>query len=191
MIKDFFALKIFESRMLDYNGDTAPALETQILEKGTRYITGVMTLSQQYLVQDTVPNIDKIFKFINHSVHYYWQQLGYRGTPHMKYHWANINIPGGATMMHDHAPSAVSGCFYIDVPPDSGDLFLSNPMEILLRHQPFEEHMIRHNEFAFDHKIEVSNGLLVMWPGYLVHRSGMNASDKNRILLGFDVDFDE
>ena len=194
MIQDIFALKIFRANMIGYETirlETSCAIEAQVLEKGTRYITGVTVLQQQDLNQDLVPNIKNIFQFIDLNIKYYWQQLGYKGRPRLKYHWANVNFPDGATLMHDHAPSPLAGCFYVDVPENSGDLFLANPLEILLRYQPFEEQSIRHNEFPFDHRIEVSNGMLVMWPGYLVHRSGTNHSGKNRVLIGFDVDFEE
>ena len=48
--------------------ETSCAIEAQVLEKGTRYITGVTVLQQQDLNQDLVPNIKNIFQFIDLNI---------------------------------------------------------------------------------------------------------------------------
>jgi len=192
---EIFSTKIFEQKMPGYDElgrDILPVLQDLILQNGVLYnLQNLYTLNRQYFELADLPHGAEIHAFIHASIRHYWRLLGYRGSPKIKYHWANINMPGGATLMHDHAPSPIAGCFYISVPDNSGNLYLANPNEVLLRHQPYNEDQVRHHIFSFDHEVQVQSGKLVMWPGYLVHRSAKNMSYQNRVLIGFDVDFAE
>ena len=147
----------------------------------------VVTLTNEHIDISRVPGATEVVQFISNSIDDYWVQLGYRSKPVIKNVWANINPPGGMVHVHDHAPSALSGCFYINCESNAGDLYISHPDELLLRHQPYDSEQLRHNHFTFDYKVEVQPGSLVIWPGYLRHRSGVNESTTDRIIFGFDV----
>ena len=151
------------------------------------YQGGLHTLPGSRFKIEELPHGERMLSFIELNADRYWKSLKYRGSPRLKFHWAQRNPTGGSTtLLHDHARSPVAGCFYIDMPTQGGQLVLKNPMESQLVSQPFPADNMGHNKSMFDHLMDPSNGELIMWPGYLWHSTQPNLSGSARLLLAFD-----
>jgi hypothetical protein len=83
--------------------------------------------------------------------------------------WLNIMQPGDITYPHTHdeADELLSGVYYIDVPPDSGKLLLTQGAQRL--------------------EIEPRAGRFVFFAPDVMHEVTRNESDRPRISVGFNV----
>lgn len=83
--------------------------------------------------------------------------------------WLNIMQPGDITFPHTHdaGDELLSGVYYIDVPPDSGKLLLTQGAERL--------------------EIEPRAGRFVFFMPDLMHEVTRNESDLPRISVGFNI----
>jgi hypothetical protein len=83
--------------------------------------------------------------------------------------WLNIMQPGDITWPHTHdaGEELLSGVYYIDVPPDSGKLLLTQGAQHL--------------------EIEPRAGGFVFFAPDLMHEVTRNESDRPRISVGFNV----
>ena len=145
------------------------------------------TLGGHPLDLDKIQGGPEIMKFINDNIESYWKELNYRGNPRIKHIWVNVIEPGGTVTIHDHAPIAAVGCFYVAVEENSGSLYVSHPDELLLRHQPYDEEYIKKCNYSFDHEFKPGPGTLILFPGYVRHRTGVNETAKDRVMIGFNV----
>lgn len=97
--------------------------------------------------------------------------------------WANINGKGASNNFHNHPNSLLSGCYYIDVPPSSGDLVLRDPREIAYMLQP----PLRTGNKAPVTMLKPVPGMLVIFPAWLLHAVAANQSDADRVSVAFNV----
>jgi hypothetical protein len=83
--------------------------------------------------------------------------------------WLNIMQPGDITWPHTHdaGDELLSGVYYIDVPPDSGKLLLTQDVQCL--------------------EIEPRAGRFVFFAPDVMHEVTRNESDRPRISVGFNV----
>jgi hypothetical protein len=83
--------------------------------------------------------------------------------------WLNIMQPGDITCPHTHdaGDELLSGVYYIDVPPDSGKLLLTQGAQRL--------------------EIEPRAGRFVFFAPDVMHEVTRNESDRPRISVGFNV----
>ncbi len=94
-------------------------------------------------------------------------------------YWININYPGNYNVRHRHE-GFMSGCVYIKVPENSGDLLLH-------RHSLFNakyKHLTKHTYPT--HDIKPETGLLLLFPMYLDHEVTVNNSNDTRISIAFN-----
>ena len=91
--------------------------------------------------------------------------------------WATVHDSCMSHLHHVHENSAVSGVYYVNVPPGSGDLILEDPRGA-------------HPPFGLRHVVKPRPGLAVLFPSWLVHgvapSCGLTASNP-RISLSFNV----
>ena len=97
--------------------------------------------------------------------------------------WVNVNAPGTYQEFHNHAGFHVSGCYYIDVPADSGDFIIRSPHPLVVFPGVNEE-------TDYTAEIEVFRpvaGSLVVFPSMVDHRVTKNESTESRISLAFNA----
>ena len=101
--------------------------------------------------------------------------------------WANINPFGGSNMPHNHPGAIFSGVFYLQCPDKSGDIHFTHPA--VNQNYHFNEHTVTeyNNINAGSRPITPKPGMLLMFPGYQNHYVNANLSDKDRIILGFNM----
>jgi uncharacterized protein (TIGR02466 family) len=97
--------------------------------------------------------------------------------------WININYKNNYNARHHHYQCALSGCFYIDVPENSGNIYFMRGG--LQSHYPFHSF----NSQLFHEYVEYkpSNGRLLIFPAWLEHEVGPNNSDDPRISIAFNI----
>lgn len=90
--------------------------------------------------------------------------------------WGNINPPHAANLGHVHE-HALSGAYYLEVPPDSGRLAFLDP-RIRNRGEQGEDRVFN---------IATAPGGCVLFPAWLEHFVEPNRSDAERLSLAFNL----
>jgi uncharacterized protein (TIGR02466 family) len=99
--------------------------------------------------------------------------------------WVNILKPGGSHSGHIHPHSAVSGTFYVAVPPGSGALKLEDPRLPMLMAAPGRSadapEEVRNFVYA-----EPAEAMVFLWESWLRHEVMPNAAKSERISISFN-----
>jgi uncharacterized protein (TIGR02466 family) len=98
----------------------------------------------------------------------------------------NVIKPLESDTPHHHVgKSILVGVYYADVPPNSGDILLHDPRGPLpwenLNFNPDDP--IATKSARCYHRVKPQNGLLLLFPGFLVHSVETNLSNQNRISI--------
>ena len=100
--------------------------------------------------------------------------------------WVNFNDTRQC-MNSDHIHGeTISGVFYLNVPPESGKIVLSNPginrlwsgLQLVKEKNQFTGEMMR---------IEPEEGSIILFPSYLPHSVETNNHDEERISISFNL----
>lgn len=96
-------------------------------------------------------------------------------------YWVNINYPGSSNVEHIHPDSAISGCLYVTVPENSGNIvFVDKDYTI------YDYSCGNLNT----HSVKVTSGDIVFFKSNLPHYVEENKSDSNRISIAFNCKVD-
>jgi uncharacterized protein (TIGR02466 family) len=132
----------------------------------------------------------ELMSWIQEHVQRYWTALEYSRfvTPEIMHMWANLTPTGGNIIQHNHSPFEIAGSFYVDADPDRGSLVLVDPNEIIRGRLPYyDSHESKQGRYFFDHVVEPRPGKLVLFPGWLYHKTQKNPSDIPRVVLGLNA----
>ena len=100
--------------------------------------------------------------------------------------WAIINKKNDFNVVHTHPNSFLSAAYYVKAPKNCGKFQVENP-NIAKRH--FSPEIANKNEFnAQVAGLEINEGDLLIFPGYLPHKVAKNESEEDRIVISFNVD---
>jgi uncharacterized protein (TIGR02466 family) len=113
----------------------------------------------------------------------YWKELDYFPglDPFILEIWANKSPRGGYIASHLHLSLPFTAVYYVDASPEQGNLVFENPSDLLLSAQPVN---YLAGKYQFEHEVEVNSGDLLIFPGYMKHRSIPNRTDRPRLILG-------
>lgn len=96
--------------------------------------------------------------------------------------WASVHEERSTHVPHDHANSAMSGVFYVAVPPRAGRITFDDPRSRSTpsaSRSPFDENRLEH---------EPSAGELLLFPPWLVHSVGSSSDASGpRISISFNL----
>ena len=104
-----------------------------------------------------------------------YKDYGMEPKPGLGNMWANINYPGSYNKQHIHPNSQWSGVYYVQVPKNSGRLFVEDP-------RPGPNHLlprrIKGIPRALWHVVTYPaiEGQMIMFPAWLTHGVEMNES---------------
>jgi hypothetical protein len=65
-----------------------------------------------------------------------------------------------------------------------GNLRLEDPLDLLNGRMPVDFH---HNTNSLYHQEEVTDGKLLLFPGWMKHHTESNAIDQDRIVISFNI----
>tara|TARA_B110001450_G_scaffold249887_1_gene267823 strand:- start:152 stop:754 length:603 start_codon:yes stop_codon:yes gene_type:complete len=99
--------------------------------------------------------------------------------------WAIINKKNDFNVLHTHPNSYLSAAYYVSAPKNCGRFHIEN-LNIAKRHS--YPKIMQNNELnAMVAGLDVNEGDLLIFPGYLPHKVAMNESDQDRIVISFNV----
>ena len=100
--------------------------------------------------------------------------------------WAIINKKNDFNVIHTHPNCYLSAAFYVKGPKDCGRFLIECPN--IARRYAYPE-VEKKNELNTEVAgIDVKEGDLLIFPGYLPHKVAKNESDEDRIVISFNVD---
>ena len=100
--------------------------------------------------------------------------------------WAIINKKDNFNVIHTHPNACLSAAYYVKAPENCGRFQIEN-LNIAKKHS--SPLIANKNELNVNLAgLEVSEGDLLIFPGYLPHKVARNESDEDRIVISFNVD---
>jgi len=195
MIENVFAIPIYTTKVKDFVGisaevnnaiehskfanewqpdnDTAkttfiPQQETNVLRK----------FSMEKLANEIFDNAEI---YLNET-----KQPIKQNTVSIEQSWINIFEESQHIGTHEHGyqPNTLSGVYYHSAPSGCGNIIFKNqnPFVISFPHQsPLYSNL---------HTVEATEGLLILFPSWLLHKVEPNRSGKQRCSLSFNIAFD-
>ena len=100
--------------------------------------------------------------------------------------WAIINKKNSFNIMHNQLNCYLSGSYYVKKPEKSGDISFFDPVEPKTYRYPEKEKGTFHSNEVITLKPE--EGDLLVFPSYLYHSVEPNLSDKDRVVISFNID---
>lgn len=102
--------------------------------------------------------------------------------------WTTIYPHGAFVPEHVHSNSHISGVFYAKAPKDCGEIVFHDPSWVA------KTMFMTNNVPVFPnvctkYKQEVEDGMMVLFPSWLPHRTLANRSDEDRIIVSFNLVF--
>jgi uncharacterized protein (TIGR02466 family) len=128
-------------------------------------------------------NLKSIFDFITEHGKAYWKELGLSNMldPYVLQLWATATKKGGFVASHNHNPIAISGVFYLEARPEQGNLFVENPLDLLIGKSPRQiDSMV---PSRLNYEIVATSGKLVLFPGWMKHFTRPNPTDDVRMSM--------
>lgn len=99
--------------------------------------------------------------------------------------WINVLPPGGVHTSHIHPHAAVSGTYYVAVPPGASALKLEDPRLPLMMAAPPRKARARPENRTFAY-LAPQPGTLVLWESWLRHEVPLNTAEGDRISVSFN-----
>lgn len=100
--------------------------------------------------------------------------------------WANRHRRGGRTLEHLHG-AQICGVYYLSAPEDSGGLIFRSPLEYALCGSPQVDAAEITRVDGVARRLDVEEGMLVLFPGWLKHLTEVSRSDSARIVVSFNL----
>jgi len=99
--------------------------------------------------------------------------------------WINVMEKGAIHAPHIHPHSAISGTYYVTVPPKSGAVRFEDPRLAMMMAAPTRKPNARADNRSF---VDVSPkpGMLLLWESWLRHGVEPNAARQKRISISFN-----
>jgi uncharacterized protein (TIGR02466 family) len=108
--------------------------------------------------------------------------------PYINEMWINETYPQGAGVTyHNHSPYLLAGVCYLQADPGMGNLIFENPNSLVIGTQPHNWNNLDSISGNIQAEFPVNTGDVVMFPGWLKHRAGLNITNSNRYIIGFNV----
>jgi hypothetical protein len=101
----------------------------------------------------------------------------------------NPTMPGGNNSPHHHPECMLAVVYYVKVPEFSGDILLHDPRGSILWQDPQARTDIPWQSYRPYHKITPVPGMLLIFPGYVVHSVESNLSQEMRLSIAISTHF--
>jgi len=99
--------------------------------------------------------------------------------------WVNINNNGDYNLPHCHSNCNFSGCYYVKVPEDSGNMVFLEPYKW---HNRNNSKMVEPDSTNFlEHSVILEEGMLHIFRGFLPHKVNENLSKNERVSIAFNI----
>lgn len=141
---------------------------------------------QSNFVESQNTEIYKLMEYIKSSAQICVQQLKVKEKFGKNFqYWININSFQHSNVQHIHGASIISGCVYLKVPKNSGNLFF-HPNTI--EHYFYGTFTDYNNDFASNNtEFIAEEKKVILFPSFLPHSVSANNSNENRISIAFNI----
>ena len=99
--------------------------------------------------------------------------------------WSIINKKNSFNERHHHGNSDLSAAYYVNADTESGDIVFYDPRQSFTFSHP--ENSKINNLNAQIKSINPKSGMLVLFPSYLDHSVNPSKSEKDRVVISFNV----
>ena len=99
--------------------------------------------------------------------------------------WAIINKDRAFNERHHHGNSSLTAAYYVKAEKDAGDLIFFDPRQANVFHHPTAKEANSLN--CQVQSVTPRTGTLVLFPSYLEHKVAENLSNKERIVVSFNI----
>ncbi len=100
--------------------------------------------------------------------------------------WTIVNTKGSSNARHIHNNCYLSSAYYVKAPENCGDILFYDPRSAKVIRKPRTVGPTKLN--AEEVNITPQEGMLVLFPSYLHHAVAENISEKERVVVSFNVD---
>lgn len=101
--------------------------------------------------------------------------------------WANIGPPGSGHDSHIHPNNFLSAVYYVAVPEGGHKITFWDPRhQVHILAPPMKDSNIHNSDYA---NLQVEEGMLALFPAWLVHSVPANEGDGTRISISFNINF--
>lgn len=129
----------------------------------------------RYGLEDLHTEIDNLAKeFCN--------LYGLRYGKYKRTSWFTLFEKGNYAHVHNHMCASISGCFYYKTNGNDGNIFFKTPLPQISSSPAYAGAPTRH-------AVQVTNGKMILFPGWLDHGVMTNETDEKRISLAFNIEF--
>lgn len=202
MLKNIFPLQIYEVDFPNYDliKDNLLSDIMTLFNKNLELYSKHRLFNQSYSLEGTEDGMyrdlhlrleyPELMSWIREQVINYWRAMQYSRfvTPEIVHMWSNLTPKGGNIIQHNHSPFEIAGSFYVDASPDQGCLVLVDPNELIRGRLPYyDSQESKQGRFFFDHVVEPRPGKLVLFPGWLYHKTQKNPSNDPRVVIGLNA----
>ena len=100
--------------------------------------------------------------------------------------WFNVYSKGQNVEEHFHPNSIISGVYYLKCPPNCGDIVF---FDQLYGFKNYCKNMSFLKTFIYPQKFKLTpeDGMLVLFPSWLIHKTTPNLSEEDRIVFSFNL----
>jgi uncharacterized protein (TIGR02466 family) len=194
-ICNLFSTPIYKINILNLLND-ALDIENVVREKFKNSLTSKSSLEKHggvstYELDNQLHKLAEFSKLndiiLFHSL-IYWRVLDVDGrlSPRIDQCWSNLHVSGSFTLHHSHSLMPMVATFYLKAKKNSGDLILINPAEYSITNIPFSQSI----EKKIETSLKVETGDLIIFPGYVRHKTGENLSGDDRIVISFNLGYE-
>ena len=100
--------------------------------------------------------------------------------------WAIINKKNNFNLPHIHPNCYLSAAYYVKTHDGCGKIKFTNPNLASRQRSPLIENKTDFNQNGIE--VDPKEGDLLFFPAYLTHEVLRNNSDKERIVISFNID---
>lgn len=128
--------------------------------------------------------LEKFFYMIHQQIIPIWTSWGYFDNMRIypRESWVNIHKRGGYTGEHLHSPCPLCLACYIKVPKGSGNFLVRDPLEY---HRFGTPQNVEENVWR---EIPVQTNDVLVFPGWLKHKTQPNKTNEDRIVLSVNYE---
>ena len=138
----------------------------------------------------TLPELEELNDYIMNATEKVIEFLELKqGAAEITGSWANISPSGISHRSHMHANNFLSGVYYVSVPRGGDRITFHDPRaQIHIVAPPVENINGYNSEYV---NLEVREGMLILFPAWLVHSVPANSADEIRISIAFNINFSD
>jgi uncharacterized protein (TIGR02466 family) len=194
MIQNLFSLPIYKTNIFDSTVDfeSIRSVVDNEFEKIDINISlekngGVSTYGTNKKLHSH-PAFEELNKLIMYHVNLYWKVLDINDglSPVIDECWTNKHINGSFTDLHSHSMHPIVVSFYLAAPKDCGNIVFVNPMEYAITHIPYNYPV----EDKINTSIYIESGDIVLFPGWLRHKTETSKTNEDRIVITFNIRYE-